>query len=144
MVMFPIKFEVSADATYGISNSWKASAKNLESIKIAIPPQLHGPGKAYSPEELYGISILNCLISVYKIMCEHHNLTFSKIEGNLSLTINKKAESDELVISHIDIIITVSGASDKDKARHFLEKTFNVCPISNSIKAGKTYHININ
>lgn len=144
MATFPIKFEVSAEATSGISNPWKTSAKDLEQIKVAIPPQFQGPGKAYSPEQLFGIAILNCLISVFKHLCENNNIEFKKIDGSLTITVNKKAESDELIISHVDYIFNVIGPSDKEKARHFLEKSFNICPISNSIKVGKTYHININ
>lgn len=143
MVMFPIKFDVSAEATYGISNPWKTSAKNLEPITVAIPPQFHGPGKVYCAEQLYGVAILNCLIGVYKHLCENHNINFKKIEGTLTVTINKKTEGDELIISHLDFVFNVSGASDKEKARFFLEKAFNVCPVSNSIKTGKTYHLNV-
>lgn len=142
--MFPIKFEVSAEAQSGISTPWKTSAENFEHIKVAISPQFKGPGKTYSPYHLYGISILNCLIGVYKHLCESNKIDFKKIEGKLSASINKKPESDELIISHIDFIINVLGASDKEKARSFLEKAFNVCPVTNSIKTGKTYHININ
>ncbi len=144
MVMFPVKFDVSAEATCGISNPWKTSAKNLDPIKVAISPQFNGPGKAYSPEELYGLSILNCLIGIYKHLCENNKIEFKKIESKLTVTINKKTESDELIISHLDININITGSSDKEKARNLLEKAFNVCPVTNSIKAGKTYHININ
>ena len=144
MVMFPIKFDVTAEATSGISNHWKTSAKKLESINVAISPQFGGPGKAYSPQELYGLSILSCLLEVYKHICQNNNIDFKKIEISLTVSVNKKTESDELIISHLDFVITITGAVDKVKARNFLEKAFKTCPVTNSIKTGKTYHININ
>lgn len=144
MVMFPLKYDVSAEATAAISEPWKTSAKNLPPITVAIPPEMGGPGKAYGPLELYGFSILSCLIAVYKLICQNNNIEFKKIEGKLSVLINKKVESDELIISHLDLVINIFGAADKEKARNFLEKAFKVCPITNSIKTGKTYHININ
>jgi len=143
MAMTPIKFDVSAEATSGISTPWKTSVKNLEKIKVSIPPQFNGPGKAYSPQELYGLSILNCLIGIYKILCEKNNINFEKIEGNLAVSVNQKKENDELIISHLDFIFNITGATDKEKARNFLEKAFKTCPVTNSIKSGKTYHINI-
>lgn len=144
MFTFPIKFDVNATATSGISNPWTSSAKNLQDITVAIPPQFCGPGKAYSPEELYGLAILNCLIAVYKHICQNNNIDFKKIESSLSVFVDKKAECDELLITHVDVVINVSGATDKEKARAFLEKAFKVCPVANSLKMGKTYHININ
>jgi len=44
MSMFPLKFEVSAEAKPGISTTWKSQTKGLEPITVAIPPELHGPG----------------------------------------------------------------------------------------------------
>jgi uncharacterized OsmC-like protein len=144
MSQFPLKFEVQANAMHGISNPWKSFAKDFDPINVAIPVEFQGPGKTYSPHELYGLAILNCLIGIYKHLCEKNNVTFKKLEGKLTLTIDKNTENDQIILSHIDITFNITEASDKEKARDCLEKTFKICPVANSIKVGKTYHVNIN
>jgi len=143
MSKFPLKFKILAEATPGISNSWTSYAKHLKPIDVAISPEFNGPGKAYSAVDFYGLAIINCLIAVYKDACEKNNITFEKIEGNVTLTIDKTHEGDELVLSHVDITFDLTNPSNKEKARTFLEKTFKTCFITNSIKSGKICHINI-
>ncbi|MFA6118903.1 MAG: OsmC family protein [Parachlamydiales bacterium] len=143
MSKFPIKFEVSAIATPGVSLPWKSFTRDLPPIPVAIPPELNGPGKAYSPEDLYGLAVLNCLFAVYKYLCEKNNIQFEKVEGKIIVTMDRNTENEELIISHLDITINISKPSDGSKAKELLEKTLKVCPITNSIKTGKTCHINI-
>ena len=144
MPNFPLKFEVSAEAKEGTSNSWKCQANALTPIEVAIPPEFNGPGKAYSPEDLYGLAVLNCLIAVYKDYCEKNAVKFEKIESKLVVTMDKSTEGNGPILTHLDISFNVIGASDKDKARSLLEKTLQTCPVTNSIKSGKTCHIEIN
>lgn len=143
MIDFPLKFEAKADSKPGISNTWQCSVNNLEPIKIAIPVQFHGPGKAYTPEDLYGLAILNCIIAVYKALCEKNNIDFEKIEGFVTVILNKKKENGPLIFANLEIKLVVSGAKDKEKAKTFLEKAIKDCPVSNSIKTGKTYHLEV-
>ncbi|NGX34886.1 MAG: hypothetical protein K1060chlam1_01246 [Candidatus Anoxychlamydiales bacterium] len=143
MIDFPLKFEVKADATPGVSTTWQCSANNLDPIKMSLPLEFHGPGKAYTPEDLYGLAVLNCIFAVYKAISEKNNVVFEKIEGSVQVFLDKKHENGNLVITKLDIKFLVTGAKDKEKARTFLEKAIKDCPVSNSIKAGKTYHIDI-
>lgn len=140
--MFPIHFKVEAEAKYGISNTWTSSAKKYPKIEIAIPLEFNGPGKAYSPEDLYALAVLNCLIAVYKDVCERNELKFDKIKGSIDLTMGKSTENSHIILSHLDITITVIGASDKDKARELFDNSVKTCPVTNSIKSGKTLHFN--
>ncbi len=143
MIDFPLKFEVKADSKSGIANNWQCSANNLDPINVAIPVEFHGYGKAYTPEDLYGLAVLNCIIAVYKALCEKNNIEFEKIEGSVIVTLDKKHENGNLILTNLDIKFKVIGAKDKEKARTFLEKAIKDCPVSNSIKSGKIYHIEI-
>jgi len=143
MTKFPIKFEVSAKAKAGVLKSWQCSAPNLEPITVGVPVEFNGPGKVYTPEDLYGLAIINCLIAVYKYLCEKNNVTFESIEAKIVVSMNKKPENDELIISHLDITFNLTKPSDEKEARLLLEKALQVCPITNSVKPGKVCHINI-
>jgi len=143
MVDFPLKFDVKAYSKSGVSTPWECSANNLSPIKLSIPVEFHGPGKAYTPEDLYGLSVINCIIAVYKAICEKNSVEFEKIEGNVIVTLDKKHENGNLIITKLDLKFLVTGVKDIEKARKFLEKAIKDCPVSNSIKTGKTYHIDI-
>jgi uncharacterized OsmC-like protein len=143
MSKFPIKFEVFAKATPGISIPWQSSSPNLEPITIGVPADFGGPGKTYTPEDLYGLAVINCLIAVYKALCEKNNVTFENIEGKIIVTMDKNQENDELILSHLDISFNITKPSDERKARSLLEKALKACPVTNSLKPGKVCHINI-
>ncbi|NGX56996.1 MAG: hypothetical protein K1060chlam5_01252 [Candidatus Anoxychlamydiales bacterium] len=138
--MYPLHFVVQAEASYGISNKWQSFVKEYPKIEIAIPPEFNGPGKAYSPEDLYALAVLNCIIAVYKSICEKNDLKFEKLLGSIDVTMDKSAENSHIVLTHLDISITVKGASDTEKARELFDKAMKTCPVSNSIKSGKTCH----
>jgi uncharacterized OsmC-like protein len=145
MPEFPIKFEVKANASAGISKSWTATENSSKPIECAIPPVFHGPGQGYSPEGLFGISILNCIIAFYKTLCEKSNVQFSNLESSASMTMDYSSDDDSILsITEIDFNITVNGSSDPEKAKILLEQSASRCPLSNSIKCGKTYNFKVN
>ena len=143
MSKFPLTFEVIADATEGTTNPWKCSADALDPINMAIPVEVNGPGKAYSPEDLFGLAVLNCIIAVYKNICEKNSLNFKKIEGKLIVKMDKVEGNSQVLLTHLEITFNITGASDKEKARELLERAMKMCPVSNSIKSGKTCHITV-
>ena len=143
MSEFPLKFEVYAKSKEGITCKWQSGSENYHPIEMSIPCAFNGPGKAYSPEDLFGLAMLNCIIAVYKDICEKNKIKFETIDGKASIFMDRSQEGNGLIISTIDITIKVTGASDREKARIFLEKTLKICPIANSIKSGKSFHITV-
>jgi organic hydroperoxide reductase OsmC/OhrA len=140
---FPMRFEVKASATSGMSSQWKGQAEGLSPIPCAIPPEFCGPGGGYSPEDLFALSLLNCLIATYKVYCEKTKIYFDTVDGKISLTVDKPAGNSGLAMTQADIYISVQGASDIEKARKLLDDAIRDCAVSNSIKSGKTFHITV-
>src|SRR3990167_8275560 len=89
MIKFPMKFSVTANASPGISSPWSAQAGNLPPIPSAIPPEFAGPGGGYSPEDLFALSLLNCLIATFKVYAEKSKVSFQEIKGRISLILDK-------------------------------------------------------
>lgn len=138
-----MKFEVSVAATSGIGTQWTAQADELPPIPSAIPPEFSGPGRGYSPEDLFGIAILNCLTALYKVYCEKTKIFFKTLQGKAILVLDKQPSEPSFVVTEVNIYFEISGASDPEKARALFDQAAKDCPISNSIKSGKTFHINI-
>lgn len=143
MVKFPMKFEVKANATAGTNTQWTAQNELLPPIPCAIPPEFMGPGEGYSPEDLFAIALLNCLIATFKVYCEKSKVSFHEVKGKVLLTIDKLSGQSALALTQADIFLDVTGASDLERVRKLLDGAIRDCAVSNSIKTGKTFHINI-
>lgn len=142
MIKFPMKFDVFANSPKGINTTWKAGEKDLPPIESAIPPEFMGPGGGYSPEALFALSIVNCIIATFKVYAERGALSYEKVEGNASLTVDKLPEGG-FGMTQIDITLDVTQASHVDNVRKTLEQAIKDCAVSNSIKSGKTFHVNV-
>jgi uncharacterized OsmC-like protein len=143
MVKFPMKFEVQASASSGIHTPWTSQSDQLPPIPSAIPPEFMGPGGGYSPEDLFALAVLNCVIATFKVYCEKAKITFETIQGKANLTVDKLATEAGFGMTQIDITLNVLGTSDPDKAKKTLELSIKDCAVSNSIKSGKTFHLNV-
>lgn len=138
-----MKFEIQANAPAGISSVWTAQTEHLSPILSAIPPEFSGPGGGYSPEDLFGMSLLNCLIATFKVYCEKSNMSFQEIRGRVTLTVDKISGQSGFAMTQADVFLDIAGASDPEKLRKLLDASIKDCAVSNSIKTGKTFHINI-
>jgi uncharacterized OsmC-like protein len=143
MVKFPINFDVTASASSGTQTTWKSQSPHLPPISVAIPPEFMGPGGGYSPEDLFALSVVNCMIALFKVYVEKGGLRFQQVEAKARLTADRPSGGSSFVMTHLDCSFVVSGASDPVKVRKALEKATQDCPIGNSIKTGKTFHIEV-
>lgn len=138
-----MKFEVRASSPSGVGSTWTSQTNHHPPIPISIPPEFMGPGGGFSPEDLFAMSVLNCIIATFKVYAEKSKAAFSEIKGKAVLTVDKQAESPAIGMTHIDISLDVTGASDQENIRKLLDKAIKDCAVSNSIKSGKTFQINI-
>lgn len=143
MVKFPIKYEVKASGVPGIQKRWMAQAGSLPPISSAIPVEFSGPGGGYSPEDLFALSILNCIIATFKVYCEKSKIQFSDLKGRAILTVDQEPPENSFWMKHIEVFVDVTGASDPQKTRQLLDHAIKNCAVSNSIKSGKTFHVSV-
>ena len=143
MSKFPLHFTVQALTEEGISTTWHASAEKLPSITCSIPAEFSGPGKAYSPEDLFGLALINCLVATFKVYAEKAGLHFSTLLAKADVKMDIDSTTNKMSITEIHTDFTIEGASDPEKTRKILDKAIADCAISNSIKSGKNFSYNI-
>jgi uncharacterized OsmC-like protein len=143
MIKFPVKCEVKATATEGIRKSWNAQAGSLPVIISAIPPEFLGPGGGYSPEDLFALALLNCIIATFKVYCEKSKLSFVDLKSRAILTADQQPSENLIWMKHVEVFVDVTGSSDPEKVRRQLENSIKDCAVSNSIKSGKTFHLSV-
>ena len=139
MIKFPMHFKVEAKSASGIATNWSAKENHLPPIPSAIPPEFAGPGGGYSPEALFGIAVLNCLIATFKVYCEKSNVQFEELKAKADIKVDKEPAATSFFISQVDIDIQVKGSSDVEKVTKLLDAAIKDCAISNSIKSCKTF-----
>ncbi len=143
MVTFPLHFSVQAEGKSGIATLWTARSAHLPPISCGIPPDFGGTGQCYSPDYLFAISILNCLIATFKVYCEKSNASFSEIKGKAVVSMNKHPSEKNFWMSDIDFTLEVTGASHIEKVKTLLDRAVQDCAVSNSVKSAKTFHLHV-
>lgn len=143
MAKFPMQFPVRAEATGGTQASWVSQAGNLPPIPAAIPPEFMGPGTGHSPEDFFGLAVINCLIAIYKVYCEKAGVEFENISVEAIVVADIQPGSPSFVLPRVDLKIQVKGASDPEKAKQLLETAIRDCPVANSIKSEKKVQFSV-
>jgi len=144
MYNLPITFHLTADAVDGIQNSWTTVAGEDpdQPLMMAIPESFNGPGGALSPEDLYGMAILNCFIATFKVIAASSNFSFENLSTELTIQADKN-DKGQLWIARAHLKATLHGASAPDKAERLMQKACQNCLIMNSVNTEKTYEFSV-
>lgn len=135
-------FVVKARATSGVSQNWSSETEAGTAFTVAIPPQFQGPGTGVSPEDFYGLALLNCWLATFKVVAEKSRFEFASLEGEATLTTGKN-EAGRLWIPTIHIKLVLSGVADEDKGRRLVEMASQHCLILNSVNTVKTWDLEV-
>ena len=139
MIKYPLHFEVHAKTSSGVQTPFEAKAGNLPPIAGAIPKEFGGPGNGYSPEDLFSLAVLSCLIATFEVFAERAGLQFTDISGTAKLTIDRNAQGIP-ELQKLDINFTLTGVQDQEKAKTLLIESEKYCLVSNAVKTEKTFN----
>lgn len=126
---------------YEVDLSWLADRKGAlsspvlnHSIEVATPPEFpKGMAGIWSPEHLFISAISSCLMTTFLAIAENSKLEFVKFScqaiGKLD-KVDKKMMVTEVTLKPT---LTISDASQKEKALRVLEMSEKACLISNSV-----------
>lgn len=138
MIKYPLFFETSSSSESGVNTTFEAVAHDLPPITCAIPAEFNGPGGGYSPEDLFSLAVLSCLIATFKVFAERAKLQYTKIDASAKLTIDRNAQGVP-ELKKLDIQFTLSGVADQAKAKLLLGESEKYCLVSNAAKTEKKY-----
>ena len=142
MIKYPLTFTCAANSKSGVQTVFEAEAEGLAPIPCAIPTAFMGPGGGYSPEDLFAMSVIACLIATFKVFAEKSQFTYTEIKAGATLTINRN-EQGIPDLQKLDIDITLNGVEDETKARALLAEAEKYCLVSNAIKTEKRINYSI-
>ncbi len=139
MIKYPLHFEVRAKASSGVQTPIEATAEDLPPIAGAIPKEFNGPGGGYSPEDLFSLAVVSCLIATFKVFAEKAQLQYSDISGTAKLTIDRNPQGIP-GLQKLDMNFTLTGVQDQEKAKTLLAESEKYCLVSSVTTIEKTFN----
>jgi len=127
-----IDFSVSSVSTSGIKTVWEAKYADT-CLNIAIPRCFGGPGNEASPEDLYLLSLLNCLIATFKVFAEKSKLSYERLDGFAKLNLIQES-SGVSSFKNIEIKLELFSPDNHVKAERLFNKVESQSMIVNSVK----------
>jgi organic hydroperoxide reductase OsmC/OhrA len=144
MIQYPLRFEFRSDATPGTQSPWRAASPFISETICAIPPEFEGPGGGYSPEDFFGLAVLNCFVGTFKVMAERSRVEFDSLQAEGMLSVDRDAQGLPWM-SKMDVRVRVSVARPKqvDRCRRLLEKTATSCLVARSLKTKVRFSVEV-
>jgi len=110
------------------------TSPTLDSFKVATPPEFpKGVPNIWSPEHLYVAAVNVCLMTTFVAVAENSKLEVESYscEGTGKL---EKVDGN-FMISEIELkpLIKIKFEKDKERAERIINKSENICLITNSI-----------
>jgi organic hydroperoxide reductase OsmC/OhrA len=138
MIKYPLNFHTEVKSASGINTTFEGVVENYPAVVCAIPPSFDGPGGGYSPEDLYIMAISSCFIATFKVFAEKSGLIFNEIHANASLIIDRN-ELGIPELQKVDLIFTLSGVEDQEKANTIFAESEKFCLVANASNIEKTF-----
>ena len=135
MISYPLQFTYRAEAVMGTQTLWTTQTAEGRSAPCAVPPEFEGPGNGYSPEDFFGLSLLNCFVATFKVIAEKSKVPFKALTTLGSLTVDRD-ERGRPYMKTFGIEAHVSPGPDGESARirRVFDKTTESCIVANSVK----------
>ena len=102
---------------------------NLLGIDLSF---LGRPGNEVSPEDLYLLSLLNCLIATFKVFAEKSKLGYESLDGFAKLNLIQEP-SGVSSFKNIDIKLELFSPDNRVKAERLFNKVESQSMILNSV-----------
>ena len=144
MVSYPILIKASSNTKSGVSNDWVSGVESFPKLNLSIPREFNGPNTNLSPEDLFGIALVNCYVATFKVVAERMKFAFADLNGNCEIAIDRDVKTDGIVrVTSAKFYFTLKGAEDRSKADRLLKQVSGQCILINSLQAKAEFKFQI-
>lgn len=132
-----------SDHVYRVDLAWKrermgelSSPELNQSLEVATPPQFpNGMEGIWSPEHLLTAAVSSCFMTTFLAIAEKSRLEFS----NFSCSARGELEVVEgrylMTQIYLEAKLKIAKEGDRERAEKILQRSEELCLISNSIKS---------
>ena len=131
--MKPFPHRYRARLTGGPSAYAELTAGGVPALRTAPPPQLNGPGDAWSPEELLLAAVESCFLFTLRAVARLAKLEFVNLQLDTEGVVDRQDRVTRFTEIAVRATLTVPPGTARAAALEVLEKTKGVCLVSASI-----------
>jgi organic hydroperoxide reductase OsmC/OhrA len=135
VITYPLAFSYQSESASGTRAAWITHAPEGRSADCAIPPEFEGPGQGYSPEDFFGLALLNCFVATFKVIAEKSRVPFESLTVSGKLIVDRDEQGRPAMKSFaLDARIVSGAGGDPARIRRVFDKTAESCIVANSVK----------
>jgi len=131
MIEYPVSLDLAASMDPD-GEDW-ISGGDHGSIVSGITPEFGGDADALSPEEQYGLALINCYLATFRTLAERRDISYQGVDVDGSLTVDRD-EDGMPWISRLDMVITVTHEEETTDLSAFHATVLEHCFIHRSVK----------
>jgi organic hydroperoxide reductase OsmC/OhrA len=130
---FPHRYQVTGNARpEGPVNLASAGLPTLESV---APKEFDGPGDRWSPETLLTAAVADCFVLSFRAVAAASKFSWTALECRTEGLLDRVDGKSRFTKFTTRARLTVAAGSDIARAKKLLEKSEQVCLITNSLSA---------
>lgn len=133
MQAFPHHYHVSA--TGGASGNVVVSGQGLPDMDTQPPPAFGGPEGVWSPETLLSAAVADCLILTFRAIAGASKFEWNSLQCSVEGVLDRPERTSLFTAFNIAATLHVPAGANTEMAQRLLEKSEQVCLITNSLKA---------
>ena len=111
------------------------TADDLPQIITAPPAEFGGPGNQWSPETLMVGAVADCFILTFRAIPRASKLEWTNLQCSAEGVLDRVERVTRFTEVTVRATLTVPADTDVDKARRLLEKSEEVCLVTQSMLA---------
>lgn len=104
-------------------------------VETAPPAEFGGPGDKWSPETLFVASVSTCLILTWRSVARASKIEWIDIDVDTEGILDRVDHVNRFTHFTIKVKLTVPPSQDHAKAERGVEKSEQICLVTNSINA---------
>ena len=138
---FPHVYRVNAAAE--VAGAVQLTSSGLAAISYAVFCLKKKTGDLWSPETLLTAALVDCFVLSFRAVARASRVEWLRLECAASGTLDRIEKVTQFTAFTVHAVLEVPRGTDLEKARKALEKSEQVCLISNSLKGDKHLEIEI-
>lgn len=129
----PQNYTTSANAQ--VTGNVTLSAEGLPNLESAAPKEFGGPGDQWSPEDLLVAAVSDCFVLAFRAIAAASKFEWIDLHVSTTGTLDKIDRAIQFTELKIAATLTLPSGADENRAQRLLEKSEQVCFITNSLKS---------
>ena len=133
MQKFPHHYAVAASAS--ADGNVELSSDGLDDIESAAPVEFDGPGGKWSPETLLVAAVADCFVLSFKAVARASKFSWVALRCDVEGVLDRVDNVTRFTEFNLRVVLDIAPGSDEQRAMRLLEKSEQVCLITNSLNA---------